>query len=52
MQVIWSPIILILSFNINLEIAIPFNFRFSADGAYQSNSLGRSYRCQWIFAKA
>ncbi len=39
-------------FLINLEIAIPFNFRFSADGAYQSNSLGRSYRCQWIFAKS
>jgi hypothetical protein len=37
-------------FLVNLEIAIPFNFRFSADGKYLSNSLGGSFRCQWIFA--
>ncbi len=39
-----------LEFLVNLEIAIPFNFRFSEDGKYLSNSLGRSYRCQWILA--
>ncbi|MGQ0894504.1 hypothetical protein ACT4Y0_14955 [Acinetobacter baumannii] len=37
-------------FLINLEIAIPFNFRFSEDGKYLSNSLGGYSRLQWIFA--
>lgn len=37
-------------FLINLEIAIPYNFRFTEDGKYLSNSVGGYSRLQWIFA--
>lgn len=38
-------------FLINIEIAVPYNFRFSEDGKYSSNSLGGIYQMQWILAK-
>ncbi|KQD15103.1 hypothetical protein APD05_01895 [Acinetobacter nosocomialis] len=38
-------------FLIEIEIRIPFNFRFDKDGKYQSNSLGGYFRVQWILAK-
>ncbi|HHX4867370.1 MULTISPECIES: hypothetical protein [Acinetobacter calcoaceticus/baumannii complex] len=38
-------------FLVNLKIAIPYDFSFGEDGAKFCISLGRSYRCQWIFAK-
>ncbi|ENU42979.1 hypothetical protein F985_03878 [Acinetobacter seifertii] len=37
-------------FLINLEIAIPYNFRFTEEGKYLSNSVGGYSRLQWIFA--
>lgn len=37
-------------FLINLEIRMPFNFRFNENGKYLSNSLGRVFRQQWILA--
>jgi len=38
-------------FLISIEIAIPYNFRFSEDGKHFSNSLGGIYQMQWILAK-
>ena len=38
-------------FLINIEIAVSYNFRFSEDGKYSSNSLGGIYQMQWILAK-
>jgi len=38
-------------FLINLEIAFPFNFSFTEEGKYRSNSLGGRYIMQWIVAK-
>lgn len=38
-------------FLINIEIAIPYNFKFSEEGKYFSNSLGGIYQMQWILAK-
>lgn len=38
-------------FLINIEIAFPFNFSFTEEGKYRSNSLGGRYIMQWILAK-
>ncbi|MBU3846000.1 MAG: hypothetical protein H9855_03285 [Candidatus Acinetobacter avistercoris] len=38
-------------FLINIEIATPYNFKFSEEGKHFSNSLGGIYQMQWILAK-
>lgn len=38
-------------FLIQIEIAFPFNFHFTEDGKFHSNSLGGQYIMQWILAK-
>lgn len=38
-------------FLINIEIDVPFNFRFHKDREKPSNSLGRYFQRHWIFAK-
>ena len=40
-----------LEFLILISIRIPFNFKFSEDGKYHSNSLGGYLQQQWILAK-
>lgn len=40
-----------LEFLILISIRIPFNFKFTEDGKYRSNSLGGAFRQQWILAK-
>ncbi|WP_336152582.1 hypothetical protein [Acinetobacter ursingii] len=40
-----------LEFLILISIRIPFNFKFTEDGRYRSNSLGGAFRQQWILAK-
>ncbi|MDQ8995156.1 hypothetical protein RFH54_04235 [Acinetobacter soli] len=40
-----------LEFLILISIRIPFNFKFSDDGKYHSNSLGGYFQQQWILAK-
>ncbi|MBP6114922.1 MAG: hypothetical protein KA474_09510 [Acinetobacter sp.] len=38
-------------FLINVEIRMPYDFRFDEKGTYLSNSLGGMFRMQWILAK-
>lgn len=37
-------------FLINIEVDVPFNFRFSKDRETPTNSLGKYFQQQWIFA--
>lgn len=40
-----------LEFLILISIRIPFDFKFTEDGKYRSNSLGGAFQQQWILAK-
>lgn len=38
-------------FLVNLEICIPYDFRFDEHGEFRSNNLGGIYQMKWILAK-